>query len=254
MKFRILVGILMVIFSLMACDKIGSSSLNCPSKDKFQQVLSTFQPGISIDNIQKSPIDGLCEVTIQVSPEQKGIFYVDSKGQYIITGRILDLEKKKDLTAERLEAVNRRFLSSQDMSELEKRVAFTYGNSSNYVYFITDPDCPFCKKAENVLEQLVKEGKISVKVVLYPLEALHPKAKNKAIALICDGKGFEELKRGYESKNQCAEGEKKVSETISFLSNNLKIRATPTFVFPDGEVKMGFLNSETILNKFKKGS
>lgn len=253
MKFRILVGILMAIFFLMACDKIGSFSLNCPSKDKFQQVLSSLQPGIVIENIQKSPIDGLCEVTIQVSPEQKGIFYVDSKGQYIITGRILDLEKKKDLTEERLEALNRRFLSLQELSELEKKVAFTYGNSSNYVYFITDPDCPFCKKAEKVLEPLVKEGRISVKVVLYPLEALHPRAKNKAIALICDKKGFEELKKGYESKNQCAEGEKKVTETISFL-NSLKIRATPTFVFPDGEVKMGLLNSETILNKFKKDS
>lgn len=48
----------------------------------------------------------------------------------------------------------------------------------------------FVKKAENVLDQLVKEGKISVKVVLYPLEALHPQAKSKAIALICDKKGF----------------------------------------------------------------
>lgn len=109
--------------------------------------MNTFQPGISINDIQKSPIEGLCEVTIQVSPEQRGIFYVDAKGQYIISGRILDLEKKKDLTAEKLEVLNRRILSSQELSELEKRVSFTYGNSPNYVYFITDPDCPFCKKS-----------------------------------------------------------------------------------------------------------
>ncbi len=254
MKIKLFTGIFLTIFILIGCEKIGSSSFSCPPKEKFQQVLNMLQPGILIESIQKSPIDGLCEVTIQVSPDQKGIFYVDAKGQYVISGRILDLEKKKDLTAERLETLNLRILSPQELSELEKRVSFTYGNSSNFVYFITDPDCSFCKKAENILDQLVKEGKISVKVILYPLETLHPQAKKKAISLLCDKKGFEELKKGYQSKNLCSEGERKVSETINFLSNNLKIRATPTFVFPDGEIKTGLLNPETILNKFRKSS
>lgn len=255
MKLKVWMVFLGIIFSLVACDKIGSTSFNCPSKEKFQQIVQSLQPGIQVSDIQKAPMEGICEVIVQFSSdEQKGVFYVDSKGQYLILGRILDLEKKKDLTAEKLEALNRKFLSPQELSELEKRVAFTYGNSPNYIYFITDPDCPYCKKAENILDELVKEGRISVKVVLYPLEVLHPKAKGKAISLICDRKGFIELKKGYESKNQCSEGEKKVQDTISFLSNTLKIRATPTFVFPDGEVKVGLINHEFILNKFKKGS
>ena len=97
---------------------------------------------------------------------------------------------------------------------------------------------------------MVNEGKITVKVILLPLERLHPNAKAKAVSLVCDKKGFKELMNGYKSSNQCEIGKKKIHKNIKFLIKELKIRATPTFVFPDGEVKSGLINETYIMSKF----
>ena len=237
-------------FFLIACQKVNSSQ-NCPKIDLIQKGLDAIQPGIKVESIKSSPVEGLCEVVVNLPNEEKGLFYTDFTGKYIITGSILEMKTLKNLTQEKLQDLNKKILSKEQLSKLDKMVDFTYGNSKNIVYFITDPDCPHCKKAEDILDKLVKEGKLTVKVILLPIEALHPEAKPKAISLICDNKGFKELMEGYKSSSLCEEGKKKINQNISFLFNELKVRGTPTFVFPDGEMITNVLSESYILQKFK---
>ena len=235
---------------LIACQKVNSSQ-NCPKIDSIQKSLDAIQPGIKVESIKSSPVEGLCEVVVNLPNEEKGLFYTDFTGEYIITGSILEMKTLKNLTQEKLKDLNKKVLSKEQLSKLDKMVDFTYGNSKNIVYFITDPDCPHCKKAEDILDKLVKEGKLTVKVILLPIEVLHPEAKSKAISLICDNKGFKELMEGYKSSNICEEGKNKVNQNISFLFNELKVRGTPTFIFPDGEMITNVLPESYILQKFK---
>jgi len=226
-------------------------SQNCPKIDSIQKSLDSIQPGIKVETIKSSPVEGLCEVVVNLPNEEKGLFYTDSTGKYIITGSIVEMNTLKNLTQEKLRDLNKKVLSKEQLSKLDKMVDFTYGDSKNVVYFVTDPDCPHCKKAEDILNKLVNEGKLTVKVILLPIEALHPEAKPKAISLICDNKGFKELMEGYKSSSLCEEGKKKINQNISFLFNELKIRGTPTFIFPNGEIITGTLPESYILQKFK---
>lgn len=155
----------------------------------------------------------------------------------------------KSLTKER--SFDGIILPRKVLLELEKVVAFTAGSSARYVYFITDPDCPFCKEAAAILEKLLREGRLSIKVIFFPLEHIHPQAKAKSVSIFCDKKGFEGLKTGYLSGNQCREGLAKVESSIA-LMKKIGVMATPTFIFPDGEVKIGVLSPEAILSKFEK--
>ncbi|MFN3921619.1 MAG: DsbC family protein [Caldimicrobium sp.] len=242
--------ILAPLFLLISCKggipEIGGGK--CPKLEDFQKTIDSIQKGISLEKIENSPILGLCEVVVKLPEGERGIFYTDSSGKFIVSGNIIDISVKKNLTAEKLALLNKRVLSPENLKELDKVVAFTWGNASKYVYFITDPDCPFCKQAEGILEELVTAGKLSVKVILFPLEPIHPEAKAKSISIICDNKGFEGLKRGYLSKNQCESGKSIVESSIN-LMQKLRVRGTPTFVFPDGEIKSGVLSAEVILNK-----
>ncbi len=248
--FIICLGILFIFNLFNSCKKISSSLEECPQKEVIQKKLDILQPGIVIEKIEKSPIPELCEVIIKISETQKGIFYIDSKGEYIISGNILEFKSLRNLTQEKLQLINKRFLTKNQISKLDEMTDIIYGNSKNIIYFITDPDCPYCKKSEIILTQLVKEKKLTVKVILFPLEDLHPGAKKKAISLICDKKGFKELMKGYKSSNQCKAGKKKIDKNINFLFNELKINATPTFVFPDGEIKSGILDKNYIMSKY----
>ncbi len=249
-RTKLIYLIIVATFLLFSCrggvSQLGGS--NCPKLEEFQKTLDAIQKGIALEKIEKTPLAGLCEVVIKISDTEKAIFYTDSKGKYIVSGNLIELSTKKNLTAERLALLNKRVLNSEDLKELEKLVAFTWGKASSFVYLITDPDCPFCKQAEAILEELVKSGKIAVKVILYPLEAIHPEARAKSIAIICDNIGYEGLKQGYLSKNQCEQGKTKIEESIK-LMQRIKVRGTPTFVFPDGEMKSGVLPAEFILSK-----
>ena len=241
------------ILVLNACKGAIGESSKCPKLEDLQKTINNIQQGIQLEKVSHTPVYGLCEVVVKVSDSDRGIFYTDSQGKYVITGNIIELSSMKNLTGERLASLNKKVLPKETLAELEKYVAFTVGTSPNYVYLITDPDCPFCKKAEAILEELIKSGKLTVKVILFPLEQRHPQAKAKAISILCDKKGFEGLKAGYLSNNQCAEGKSLVEKSINFMQK-IGVRGTPTFVFPDGEMKSGVLSPEYILSKFKKKS
>lgn len=244
------VCLVLVLFFLSACKGGFISASDCPKVEELQKALDNIQRGLVLEKIERSPIAGLCEVVVKLTETERALFYTDSKGQYVLSGHIIELSTKKNLTSEKVAMLNKRVLSKEMLGELDRVVAFTWGNAGKSLYFITDPDCPFCKQAEAILEELVKGGKLTVKVIFYPLEAIHPKAKAKSVAIICDNKGYEGLKTGYQSKNQCPTGIKKVEESIA-LMKRLGIRATPTFVFPDGEVKSGVMSPEAILSKLE---
>jgi len=228
--------------------KQGSTSFSCPKVEDLQKMLDGLQKGLTVEKVEPSEVSGLCSVILKVSDTDKGLVYVDKQGKYLVAGNIIEVSTKKNLTQEKLALLNKIVLNTSQLAELEKRVAFVYGNSDKFVYFITDPDCPFCKRAEEMLDELVKQGKLAVKVIFFPLEQIHPEAKAKAISIICDKKGFEGLKQGYKSGNQCEAGKKLVEDAMNFVAN-LRIRGTPTFIFPDGEMRSGLIPKEVILQK-----
>ena len=84
---------------------------------------------------------------------------------------------------------------------------------------------------------------------MYPLD-MHKGAREQCIAVLCDKKGFDDLEAGYKSDNQCAEGAKKVDDTIAFLRGK-GIGGTPTYFFPDGRPHSGVLEEPNLREKLK---
>ncbi|NPA49948.1 MAG: DsbC family protein [Thermodesulfobacteria bacterium] len=240
-----------ILFLFLAVLFLGAQAVlankSCPDPAELKETLKTLfaKQDFKVASVGPAPVEGLCEVILEAQGGKK-LTYVDKNGRYLVVGRIIDIKARKDLTQERVTDLNR--LSPAKLKELEELVAFSVGKGPE-IFFVTDPDCPHCKRAEKILLPLAKEGKIKVKVILFPLEALHPKAKEKAVAIICDGKGLEALIEGYQGK-QCEAGLKKVEKTIATLPK-LGIRATPTYIFPDGRVISGVLSAEQLLRMVK---
>ncbi|OAG27303.1 DsbC family protein [Thermodesulfatator autotrophicus] len=219
----------------------------CPDKEKAAKILMPLfgRQKPKVVSIKPAPVKGLCEVVID-SNGRKTPLYLDESGRYLILGRIIDIPKRKDITQARVTDLNR--LSPEKLKELKKLVAFSVGKGPE-VFLITDPDCPHCKRAEKIIFPLAEQGKLKVNVILMPLEALHPQAKAKSIAIICDKKGPKALMEGYKG-TQCEEGKKKVEDTLKTLPG-LGIRGTPTYIFPDGRVHAGVLEEKQLLEMVK---
>jgi len=237
-----------VIFVWLAFFLVGAGVQACPSSKEAEKILRKIsRQSLRVLSVAPAPIKGLCEVIIQPAQGgRKGITYIDESGRYLIAGRIVELgEKVRDLTGEKLAELNRIKLSPEEMRKLRRYVAFSAGKGPE-IFFIIDPDCPFCKKAERILWELIREDKVRVNVVFFPLERLHPRAKQKAISMICEGKGFEALLVPYNGNKMCAEGKKKVEEGARFVKA-LGIRGTPTYVLPSGATHSGVLSREKLL-------
>jgi thiol:disulfide interchange protein DsbC len=99
---------------------------------------------------------------------------------------------------------------------------------------------------------MAEAGEIKVRVLMFPLD-IHKGAKEQCVAVICDGKGFEDLEANYTSENQCAEGKAKVEETVAFLRKK-GVGSTPTYIFPDGLFSAGVLPEDQLRRRLGIGA
>ncbi len=252
MKKFILAGLVLPLFLSASCQGFGGS---CPSEDEVREAVTGLISGnYTVEDISPlKQIRGLCQVVVKVR-NQPIVFYIDPEAKYILAGNLLEIETRKNLTRE----VAREYMKVDEniLAELEKRVNFTYGEGTKYIYYITDPDCPFCKRTEPILEEFAKKHNVKIKVILFPLP-IHPEAFAKSVGLICDKKGFKELmskeeleklyKKYKDEKKQCEAGKKAVRDNLQFLTHQMGVTGTPTLVGMNGKIISGVPREEDLL-------
>lgn len=215
---------------------------DCPSKEIIQQkVVEIFKKDISVIKVWAGAVPGLCEVQVNFKGKNR-IIYTNSKGEFLITGQIFKTSDGTNITKEAIDEINR--FSDSDIRRLEDLIAFTVGSKGEVIYFVTDPQCPYCKKAEEIVAHMAEAGEIQLKVLLMPL-SFHKGAKEQCISIICDNKGFEDLHSSYKSENQCEGGQKKVKDTLRFLQQK-GITGVPTYIFTDGLYHSGVLEEQAM--------
>jgi thiol:disulfide interchange protein DsbC len=215
----------------------------CPSKEAVQQTLEKIPlpKGISVIKIQPGSVSGFCEVQVNFKGQNR-ILYTDPKGEFLIIGSIFKSSDGTNITKEAIADLNR--FTDSDLRRLEDLAAFTIGSKGEVVYFVTDPQCPYCKKADRIVVHMAEAGKLQLKVLLFPL-GFHRGAKEQCISVICDNKGLEGLHSGYKSENQCQEGKNKIEDTLRFLQQK-GITGVPTYIFTDGQYHSGALEEQAM--------
>lgn len=218
---------------------VGCHTLSgCPTKDNLKAHLKDFIPGqFEVESIQElKQMPGVCEVVLKVGA-QPIILYTNKDGKYVLAGNLIDLTSKQNLTRARQQELMK--ISQDLLKELQSQTDFVFGKvgSQKYIYLFTDPDCPFCKRSEAIVEKWANEKGVEVRVILFPLP-IHPQAFGKAVALLCDKKGWQDYKNGYTSNNQCDAGKKKIESNLN-LAAKYGIGGTPTFIGMNGKIHMG---------------
>ena len=229
---------------------LGSLAVACPNPQTVQEdIKKIFKAPLKVVEVRPAPVKGLCEAITSLGGE-KYIFYTDESGRYLLLGsrpfvNIFDLKNLENITRKELEELNK--LSPEQVKELDKYVAFTYGTKGKTVYLFTDPECPFCQRLEPTLKKLADEGKIKIKVILFPLW-FHPHAKEKAVAMVCKNIGWKGLSNEYwtsekmkQLKNwQCERGKELIEKSIK-LGNKIGVSGTPTMITQSGKKVVGAL-------------
>jgi thiol:disulfide interchange protein DsbC len=127
------------IFSNTHCSSASdqkSSSCSQIKKDELLPLLKNLAADIEILEIGDAPFGGLCEIAVETRG-RKAIIYTDPSKKYIISGAIIDLTTKANLTQERLTELNK-----IDVSQIPLDNAILMGDkdAKHRLIVFTDPD------------------------------------------------------------------------------------------------------------------
>ena len=127
---------------------VASVALAANDTTAIKQTLQqNYQQAIGpIDQVNPTPIGGLYEV---VTGDH--IYYSDESGRYLIDGKLFDMQLRSNLTDARA-----RQLFAVDIKKLPLELAIkkVKGNGKRILISFEDPNCGYCKKLAQELEQI----------------------------------------------------------------------------------------------------
>jgi thiol:disulfide interchange protein DsbC len=214
-----------------------------PEAAQVLMKLKQSYPSTTFGNIEKSQLPGVFEVTMG-----KNIAYTDKDGRYFLFGSVYDMQTRQDLTAPKREALNKIDVSKLPLADA---IVTKRGNGARTIYLFSDPDCPFCKRLE---PELAKVDNVTIYTFLFPIDSLHPDARNKAESIWCS----KDRSASWSSAmitGQLPESKKCANpvERNVALAEKLNIRGTPYLMSADGRSLPGAAPAEKI-NAWLEGS
>lgn len=230
-------------------DGCGAGSCSsCHSLDRKEAV--TLLGGLvdKVNKVEMAEVPGMWVVEVEKGPNKLPV-YVDFSKKYVLSGNIIRLADRGDVTQEKLARMNK-----IDMSRIPLDDALLLGSKAakTRVVVFTDPECPFCKKLHDELKVVVRrEPDIAFLIKLYPLK-MHPNAYGKAKSIIC-ARSMELLELSLAGKPlpppTC--NTKAVDQTIA-LAPDLGIQSTPTLVLPNGLVMPGYKTADDLIKRIRE--
>ncbi len=171
------------------------------------------------------------------------VFYISQNLKYLFVGNIIDLQSRKNVTAERVRELRR-----VDFSSLPREDAIRLSGGNRAIAVFTDVDCPYCKKLHGELKKLKDT---SVYVFLYPLSE---EGRKKSIEIWCSEDRLKSLDAAFEGKKvkggSCPDHP--VDRNLS-LGRKFFISGTPTVITDSNEVINGYATAAVIQGVLERG-
>ena len=248
-------AILGVSIAIAAVAVIASAAALADPKSGLQQRLQTHFPKTRITGVDcKSVISGLCEVTAG-----SNLFYASRDGRYVVVGSVLDLEKKVDLTDERLrqlaavDGATRSIggtVTPPPASVPPSRISvdLPLGNAIVHhpgapikVKVFSDFSCGYCRA---FFSQLAASSEIEI--TEYPIAVLGEESRLKAKSVLCAADRVAASDATYAGRTVqgaggCTGAEKAIDDNTRFARAH-GIVGTPTIVRADGAMNPGYLD------------
>lgn len=237
-------------YSIENCDH-NCSKCHKITNEEALNLLKEGVPDVKVLEVGPAAVKGLWEIAIE-SRGQKGIAYVDFSKKYVVSGSILNLKTKTNLTGEKLYNLNK-----IDTSEIPLDNALLMGDkdASKKVIIFTDPECPYCGKLHQEIKKVLEKRKdIAFYIKMLPLVKLHPKAYDKSRTIVCE-KSLKLLEDSFAGKGlperKCKTSE--IDKNIK-LGEKLGIRGTPAIILPDGGIIPGYKDADSLISLIDKSS
>lgn len=221
---------------------LGSAFVSAYAADneieKVREVLAKVVRGAP-DSIEPAPMKGM-----YMAAYGTDLIYVTSDGRYLLSGEVLDLEKRVSLTEQHRNGVRKQMLDEIDESSL-----ITYkpdGKVKHTVTIFTDIDCPYCRRLHQGMDEMNDLG-IEVRYMAFPRAGVGSPSYQKTVNVWC---AEDRAKAMTDAKNNKPVAEAECENPVAdhyLMGQKMGVTGTPAILLSDGRLLPGYLPPKQLL-------
>lgn len=206
-----------------------------------QAFLARF-PGVEPTEISATPFDGLYEVRVG-----RDLLYVDAQVNFLLQGSLIDAKSRTDLTAKRMEDLNRVTFSDLPLQDAIKQVR---GAGTHQIAVFEDPNCGYCKQLHKTLAQM---DDITVYTFLFPILSEDSLVKARNIWCADDrAKTWHDwMLRGTVPPEATCDTP---VQSLLALGRSMMVQGTPAIIFADGSRVNGAMPLDGLRKKMAEAA
>ena len=241
-SFLFSVMLLAVSLASFQAHAANSSDAKIPSqvRQAIQAQLSKIMAGTDQPEvkIEATPIQNLYQVTLGPM-----VVYMSGNGQYLFTGKIIDLAHRVNLTdLARQKAVKATLAKVPESSMI---IYPAKGQQKHVITVFTDIDCPYCHKLHQEIPKLNAAG-ITVRYLSYPRAGIGSKSYQKAVSVWCASDRNQAMNDAMQGKITSKNCQNTVADQYQ-LAQVFNVSGTPTIILEDGRVIPGYIPTEKLI-------
>ena len=197
------------------------------------------------DAVDASEMEGWFEVTYGTQ-----VLLVREDGRYLMEGNLIDIESRRNLTADRRASVVSRILGQVPTDEMVVYPAETE-RPRHVVTVFTDVDCPFCQKLHDEVPALNAQG-VEVRYVAFVRAGEGSPTHRKMAGIWCADDRRAAMDRVKSGGNQAAGNCNNPVMEQTALGQMLGVRGTPAIVTAGGEIIPGYLPAAQLISELEQ--
>jgi thiol:disulfide interchange protein DsbC len=230
--YKILSACLLVILSLTA-----SANPEQIIKAKLNQMM----PELSVDSIQKSPVNNLYLVTSGAQ-----VLYMTADAKYLIQGDMYDVQntaKPVNLSDSVREVHTKEILSKVDPATM---IIYPAKPEKTVITVFTDIDCTYCRALHKEVKELNAAG-ITVRYLAFPRTPKGTASYNKAIHVWCASDRNAALDLAKTGKEPAVANCKHPVDAHHQVAKALGVNVTPVIIMQNGTMIPGYLPAKDLI-------
>ncbi|MBD3671532.1 MAG: DsbC family protein [Gammaproteobacteria bacterium] len=215
------------------------------TSDIEKKVNALLAPGVTVDSIKPSPLEGLFEVIIG-----SDIIYVSADGHYMLNGDLVNITTQENLTENRRNGIRKALLDAVDEDEM---IVYGPDSAPHTITVFTDIDCGYCRKLHRELDSYIKLG-FKVRYLAYPRAGLGSESYNKAVSVWCAKDRQQALTEAKGGDNPPRRSCENPVASHMALGQKFGVRGTPSIVLEDGRMLPGYVPAGRLKQALTQGN
>jgi len=236
-KITVLAAALLVSTLSFAAD---DSDLTVSVEDTIATNVQKHLGDFEISSITESVIPGLYELVSGGT-----IFYVNPEGSVFIEGNMIDLERRVNLTEEKLGRLHMSMIATMDEDDM--LVYEPENPSGRWITVFTDISCGYCQKLHREMDTYLDAG-VSVRYLMFPRAGMETPAAQALESVWCNADpqaAMTTAKSGGQIEPMRCDNP--IEEHVA-LAQQVGLRGTPLIYLDTGDRIPGYRDAASVVD------